>query len=99
MWKVHARQNLRRSPCRFIPWFWRPVRNGKKFRATSGPTTGFSRANDTEVAGQYGAKRSCASTFVPLRIGSEFRKGWHTFRHTYSTLLRSVGTEFKVMQE
>jgi integrase len=23
---------------------------------------------------------------------------WHTFRHTYSTLLRSVGTEFKVMQ-
>src|SRR5215469_13877648 len=23
----------------------------------------------------------------------------HTFRHTYSTLLRSVGTEFKVMQE
>src|SRR5438105_6026010 len=25
--------------------------------------------------------------------------GWHTFRHTYSTLLRSVGTEFKVIQE
>jgi len=25
--------------------------------------------------------------------------GWHTFRHTYSTLLRSVGAEFKVMQE
>ena len=25
--------------------------------------------------------------------------GWHTFRNTYSTLLRSVGTEFKVMQE
>lgn len=25
--------------------------------------------------------------------------GWHTFRHTYSTLLRTVGTEFKVMQE
>ena len=23
----------------------------------------------------------------------------HTFRHTYSTLLRSVGAEFKVMQE
>ena len=27
------------------------------------------------------------------------RFGWRTFRHTYSTLLRSVGTEFKVMQE
>lgn len=29
----------------------------------------------------------------------EKRIGWHTFRHTYSTLLRSVGAEFKVMQE
>jgi len=32
-------------------------------------------------------------------LGVETRFGWHTFRHTYSTLLRSVGTEFKVMQE
>ncbi len=31
--------------------------------------------------------------------GIERHFGWHTFRHTYSTLLRSVGTEFKVMQE
>jgi integrase len=36
---------------------------------------------------------------VAQRIGIEKRFGWHTFRHTYSTLLRSVGTEFKVMQE
>lgn len=34
-----------------------------------------------------------------LELGIEKRFGWHTFRHTYSTLLRSVGTEFKVMQE
>jgi integrase len=33
------------------------------------------------------------------RLGILKRIGWHTFRHTYSTLLRSVGTEFKVMQE
>jgi integrase len=33
------------------------------------------------------------------RICIEKRIGWHTFRHTYSTLLRSVGAEFKVMQE
>ena len=33
------------------------------------------------------------------RGGIERHFGWHTFRHTYSTLLRSVGTEFKVMQE
>jgi hypothetical protein len=32
-------------------------------------------------------------------LGIETQFGWHTFRHTYSTLLRSVWTEFKVMQE
>jgi integrase len=32
-------------------------------------------------------------------LGIEKRIGWHTFRHTYSTLLRSLGVEFKVMQE
>ena len=36
---------------------------------------------------------------VANRVGIQKRIGWHTFRHTYSTLLRSVGTEFKVMQE
>lgn len=36
---------------------------------------------------------------VAERLGIEKRIGWHTFRHTYSTLLRSVGTELKVMQE
>ncbi|MGB7602743.1 MAG: tyrosine-type recombinase/integrase, partial [Candidatus Sulfotelmatobacter sp.] len=36
---------------------------------------------------------------IAERIGIRKRIGWHTFRHTYSTLLRSVGTEFKVMQE
>lgn len=34
-----------------------------------------------------------------LRLGIQKRFRWRTFRHTYSTLLRSVGTEFKVMQE
>jgi integrase len=36
---------------------------------------------------------------VAQRVGIQKQFGWHTFRHTYSTLLRSVGTEFKVMQE
>jgi integrase len=36
---------------------------------------------------------------IAREVGIEKRIGWHTFRHTYSTLLRSVGTEFKVMQE
>jgi integrase len=36
---------------------------------------------------------------VAEKLGIQKCIGWHTFRHTYSTLLRSVGTEFKVMQE
>jgi integrase len=36
---------------------------------------------------------------VAERMGIKKQFGWHTFRQTYSTLLRSVGTEFKVMQE
>jgi integrase len=36
---------------------------------------------------------------VAQHAGIQKQFGWHTFRHTYSTLLRSVGTEFKVMQE
>lgn len=33
------------------------------------------------------------------QIGITKRIGWHTFRHTYCTLLRNLGVEFKVMQE
>jgi integrase len=36
---------------------------------------------------------------VADRLGIQKSIGWHTFRHTYSTLLRSVGAGFKVMQE
>ena len=42
------------------------------------------------VGATGGVGRVFASTLSCLR---------HTFRHSYSTLLRSVGTEFKVMQE
>jgi integrase len=33
------------------------------------------------------------------RLGIAKRIGWHTFRRTYSTLLRATGAELKVMQE
>ena len=36
---------------------------------------------------------------VAASLDIQKRIGWHTFRNTYSTLLRSVGAEFKVMQE
>jgi integrase len=43
--------------------------------------------------------RPAAQKIGIQKIGIQKRIGWHTFRHTYSTLPRSVGTEFKVMQE
>jgi integrase len=33
------------------------------------------------------------------RVGITKRVGWHTFRHTYSTLLRANGEDVKVVQE
>jgi len=34
-----------------------------------------------------------------IRLGITKHIGWHTFRHTYSTLLRAAGVDIKVMQE
>ena len=31
--------------------------------------------------------------------GIDKRVGWHTFRHSYSTLLRFLGTDIKVQQD
>lgn len=36
---------------------------------------------------------------VARKLGINKRVGWHTFRHTYSTLLKSTGADLKVMQE
>ena len=36
---------------------------------------------------------------VARTLGINKRIGWHTFRHTYSTLLQSTGAELKIMQE
>jgi site-specific recombinase XerD len=33
------------------------------------------------------------------KIRLQKRLGWHTFRHTYSTMLKLVGADIKVMQE
>jgi integrase len=56
---------------------------------------------------RYGGRKPCWGHAILRRYirpaaknqGIEKRIGWHTFRRTYATLLRSVGTEFKVMQE
>lgn len=36
---------------------------------------------------------------VARKLGITKRIGWHTFRHTYSTLLKSTGADLKVTQE
>ena len=36
---------------------------------------------------------------VARKLAITKRIGWHTFRHTYSTLLRTTGAELKIMQE
>jgi integrase len=36
---------------------------------------------------------------VAKNLGIENRIGWHTFRHSYSTILRSLGTDIKVQQD
>src|SRR5207244_5291888 len=56
---------------------------------------------------RYGGRKPCWGHAILRRYirpatknqGIEKRIGWHTLRRTYATLLRSVGTEFKVMQE
>ena len=49
----------------------------------------------------YLAQQIMQRHIVPLarKLGITKRIGWHTFRHTYSTLLRSTGAELKIMQE
>ncbi len=66
------------------------------------------------IAGELGVRESCESGPRPYlaqqimqhhilpvarKLGISKRIGWHTFRHTYSTLLRSTGAELKIMQE
>jgi integrase len=36
---------------------------------------------------------------IAIRAGITKHIGWHTFRHTYSTLLPSTRVDIKVMQE
>jgi integrase len=49
----------------------------------------------------YLAQQIMRHHIVPVarKLGITKRIGWHTFRHTYSTLLRSTGAELKTMQE
>ena len=63
--------------------------------------TGYLPVDSTKDGNRIGERPSFENYIRPVAqtLKIEKRIGWHTFRHTYSTLLRSVGAEFKVMQE
>lgn len=58
-----------------------------------------SRANQGRCP--YLAQQIMRHHILPVagKLGITKRFGWHTFRHTYSTLLGSTGAELKTMQE
>src|SRR5437764_10150812 len=58
-------------------------------------------ASGTARSAPYGRQAILPKYLRPeaRNLGTETRSGWWTFRHNYSKLLRSVGTEFKEMQE
>jgi integrase len=70
--------------------------------------------NGLSIARELGVRQSATTRKGPIlgqqllrhhirpaaqRVGIVKRIGWHTFRRTYSTLLRATGAELKVMQE
>jgi len=63
-------------------------------RFVSGSETAFREAKAV-------SHRLSAHYFLPVaqRLDINKRIGWHTFRHSYSTLHRSTGAELKIMQE
>ncbi|PYX53017.1 MAG: hypothetical protein DMG76_27220, partial [Acidobacteria bacterium] len=84
-----------------IPFWRRPWRSGGNAPPIESLKIGSSLAGGIGAGNRAGDTRSYAGIFGqrPKNQGIEKRIGWHTFRRTYATLLRSVGTEFKVMQE
>jgi site-specific recombinase XerD len=61
-------------------------------------TTGFSQASQ-RVASIHFGQVYCSKSLAVARAGIPKRIGWHTFRHTYATLLVANGENVKVVQE
>jgi len=100
-----ARLKLLRSRCPFIQSLPRNLLSGEIAADIVNPMTGYLPMSTIADAhpywGQDWGQAILRGIIRPVaeRIGIKKWIGWHTLRHTYSTLLRSVGTEFKVMQE
>src|SRR5215469_10939110 len=79
-----------------------PVSPGRSWRIASDRCT-FKRPTmcSREIpAGRAGKRQfSPITSSQPQSKGVVGKVGWHTLRHSYSTLLRSLGTDVKVQQE
>ena len=69
-----------------------------------GNRTSYTRSDDWVFANRFGRPRSQQDILRrhirPAAVRADLGKiGWHTFRHSYSTLLRSMGADIKVQQE
>src|SRR5262249_41871273 len=100
-WHHRARPNRRKNRYPFIRSLPTHSCRGANSLLTQRPTAGLLPADDTEGAIRFGDKPFYESMFaqLPRKLESRKASAGTRFRHIYSTLLRSVGTEFKVMRE
>ena len=61
--------------------------------------TGSSRVNEFRARCRPGPIRFWIAFYAAKRAGITKWVGFHTFRHTYSTLLKANGEDVKVVQE
>lgn len=79
----------------------RALRNWKRMTAYRTPESWVFASPEQRGKGPYWGQQLLRHHIrsVALRVGITKQIGWHTFRRTYSTLLRATGAELKVMQE
>jgi integrase len=96
-----ARPSHRKSPCPLIHALPMLCQTGENSAFTTKPDDWVFASRRHRGRRPYWGQAILRKYVRPVaqRVGIQKCIGWHTFRHTYSTLLRSVGTEFKVMQE
>lgn len=91
----------RRKPIPLAPDLLTVLRERRKQTAYPGDTDWVFASPYKEGKVPYWPDSALQDFVKPAAIRAEITKriGWHTFRHSYSTLLRANGTDFKVQSE
>src|SRR5437762_1435783 len=98
-WWGAAKRRLHRNPCRFTIISSVPCAAGIAERPIEHRRVGCSPVPRIEERSRIGDNSFFVITSaVAKKLGITKRIGWHTFRRTYSTLVRATGAELKVMQ-